>query len=161
MQNRGIKKDYNGAIKEANKAVSLNPNGAEEIAGLAFIYCFAGEPEKGIQLMKRAFRLNPVPPSHYYNYLGIAYSMVGQVQKAIEILKQGISIDPKPITQYLTLATCYIVLNQTEQAKATANRVLELYPNFNLEYYKNMLPYKNPKMLNIHIEALRKAGLSE
>jgi len=156
-----LKKDYDLAIIEADKAVALNPNGAEAIVALAFINCFAGDPEKGLTLMKRAFRLNPVPPSYYYNYLGMAYSMVGQLDKAIEILKQGINIDPKPITQYLTLATCYIVINQSEKAKETANRVLEQYPNFSLEYYKKMLPYKSERMLDIHINALRKAGLPD
>ena len=134
-----LKKDYDLAIIEADKAVALNPNGAEAIVALAFINCFAGEPKKGLNLMKRAFRLNPVPPSYYYNYLGMAYSMVGQLEKAIEILKQGIDIDPKPITQYLTLATCYIVINESEKAKETANRVLEQYPNFSLGYYKKMV----------------------
>jgi len=156
-----LNKDFDGAIEKAEKAVALNPNGAEAISCLAFISCFAGDPDRALNIMQRAFRLNPIPPSQYYHILGIAYSMVGQIEEAINFLYKGVSIDPNPISQYLTLATCYILLKKTDKAKKMAGRVLELDPNFSVKYYTSILPYQNQQMLEVFVDSLRKAGLPD
>jgi len=34
-------------------------------------------PEKAIILLKRAIRLNPIPPAFYYWHLGLSYRLIG------------------------------------------------------------------------------------
>jgi adenylate cyclase len=156
-----IKKEYDKAVSEAKQAVSLNPNGAYALSALGYITCLTGDPKKGITLTKKAIRLNPIPPSRDYHILGLAYRMTGQYEKAIEILNHSLKIDPEALTPYITLASCYIELNQFENARKAAKKVLEIEPHFSLEYHQITFPVKDQALLNKHIDALRKAGLPE
>jgi adenylate cyclase len=155
------KKEHDKAIIEANKAVSLNPNGAESLVVLGFILSMSGEPEKGIIHIEKAFRLNPTPFSYYYNILGVAYMATDQYEKAIEILNQGIRIDPDSFFPYVDLTVCYIEQNEVDKAQSTAKKILEIDPDFSLEYLKSISPMKDQVLLEKIIENLRKAGLPE
>ena len=156
-----IKKKYDKAVIEAKQAVSLNPNGAYAFSALGYITCLTGDPKKGIALTKKAIRLNPIPPSRDYHILGLAYRLAGQYEKAIEILNHSLKIDPVALTPYITLASCYIEINQFENARKAAKKVLEIEPHFSLEYHQVTLPVKDQTLLNKHIDALRKAGLPD
>ena len=131
-----IKKEYDKAVIEAKQAVSLNPNGAYALSVLGYITCLTGNPKKGITLTKKAIRFNPIPPSRDYHILGLAYRLAGQYEKAIEILNHSLKIDPEALTPYITLASCYIELNQFENARKAANKILEIDPHFSLEYHQ-------------------------
>ena len=73
-----VKRQHDEAIKEAERAIEINPNGADIYASLAFIHSFADNTELAIELAKRALRLNPIPPHFYYTVLGIAYRIEGR-----------------------------------------------------------------------------------
>lgn len=156
-----IKKEYDKAVIEAKQAVSLNPNGAYALSALGYITCLTGDPKKGITLTKKAIRLNPIPPSRDYHILGLAYRLAGQYEKALEMLNYSLKIDPEALTPYITLASCYIEINQFENARKAAKKVLEIEPHFSLEYHQVTLPLKDQTLLNKHIDALRKAGLPD
>ena len=156
-----FKKEYDKAIVAVKHAVDLNPNGAQAIAHLGFVYSAMGDSEKAIRNLKKAFRLNPIPPVYYYHFLSGAYSAAGQYEKAMELAHQSISIDPEALLPYIFLSSFYIELNDFDKAQKSAKKVLEIDPNFSLEYYKNVLPIKNQSRLEKYIGNLRKAGLPE
>ena len=115
----------------------------------------------GIKLLKRAFRLNPIPPQHYYYFLAGAYRSIGDYEKAIESAKKSLNSDPDQLQPYLTLAASYSSLDRTEDARKAVEEILRIDPDFSLEYHANTLPSKNQENLNKYINALRKAGLPE
>jgi len=156
-----LKKEHDKAIISAKQAVDLNPNGTEAIAHLGFITHMSGEPEAAIRILKKAFRLNPISPTYFYHFLGMSYSSVEKYEKAIEILNQGLSINPEYLSAYFPLTACYIELNDFDKAQKAARKILELDPNFSLEYHKEVLPVKNKHELERYIGNLRKAGLPE
>jgi len=156
-----FKKEWNRAIIEAKRAVALNPNGADALAALGHIMCYAGEPEEAILHLHKAFRLNPVPLIFYYHILGIAYRLAGQYENAVDILNQGIGIDPETFTPYLSLTMCYITLNEFENARKAVKKLLEIDPTFSLEYFKGIYPVRDQARREKDIEILRKAGLPE
>jgi adenylate cyclase len=155
------KRQHDKAIKEGERAIEINPNGAEAHAQFGYILYMSGKTELAIKLIKRAFRLNPIPPSHFYNILGGAYLFNGQYEKAIEMAKKVLRSNPDQIDIYILLAASYGALNHTEEAGKTAEEVLRIDPNFSIEYYRMVLPFKHQETLDKHIEALRKAGLPE
>jgi adenylate cyclase len=154
-------KEYDKAIYEAKQAVDLNPNGADAIANLGFITSITGEPDKGIILLKEAFRLNPIPLPQYYYYLGEAYRLTGQDEKAIEIVNRGIMMESGTVYSYLLLIVCYVNLDKLEKAKKYAKKVLEIDPNFSVEYYKSTAIISDQAESERAIEALRKAGIPD
>jgi tetratricopeptide (TPR) repeat protein len=145
----------------AKQAVALNPNGADALAHLGFISAMAGEQEEAIRNLKKAFRLNPIPPIFYYHFLGAVYHDVKKYNEAIEILNQGISIDSETLTPYPILISCYIELNQFDEARRSSKKVLEIDPDFSLAYYKDMQLLNDQAANDRYIENLRKAGLPD
>ena len=128
---------------------------------MAFILICSDKIELAIKLLKRAFRLNPIPPSYYYDCLGIAYRYNGQYEKAIEICKKAIIVSPDNVSAYITLAASYSPMNRTEDACKAVEEILRIQPVFSLENLANTQPYKKQEELDKFINALRKAGLPE
>jgi adenylate cyclase len=112
-------------------------------------------------MLKRAFRLCPIPPAIFYVFLAMAYRNNGEYEKAIELAKKGLSGNPDQLTAYLVLAASYSFLNRTVEARKAAEEIMRIQPNFSLEYYANIIPYKNHETKDRYVEALRNAGLPD
>ena len=91
----------------------------------------------------------------------MAYRNCEQYEKAIELSKKSLIEDPDLLSQYLTLAASYSSLNRIDEANKTVDEILRLNPNFSLEYFSAMIPYKNKDTTETFVESLRKAGLPE
>jgi adenylate cyclase len=156
-----VKRQHDEAIKEAERAIELNPNGADAYASLAFIHSFADNTELTIELAKNALRLNPIPPHFYYTVLGIAYRIEKRYAEAIELADKCLIENPDNFQALLLLAACYGFSNRTEEANKASKEILRIYPNFSAVNYVTTLPYKNKKVASSYIDALRKAGLPE
>ena len=46
-----------------------------------------------------------------------------------------------------------------EEARAEVEELRRLNPNVSLEIFRQVIPYKDPAVVERHLEALRKAGL--
>lgn len=155
------KRQYKDSKREGERAIELNPNGAEAYVLLAFTLTHTGETKKAIQLFKRAFRLNPIPPIYYYYFLGWAYVKDGQHENAIEVCKKAISLNPNVIGSYFPLVSSCVLLNRIKEAQMYANEILTIVPKFSLNYYRTLLPFRDQAVTEASIETLRKAGLPE
>ena len=60
-----------------------SPGDPIEIAMLAWILCYSGNPEEAIPLLEKAMRLSPFYPAWFAATLGLAQMMTGDYQKAI------------------------------------------------------------------------------
>ena len=131
------------------------------IYGLASMVGGLGRWDESIQLAKKAIRLHPFAPAHYFQGLGRAYFMTGQYDEAITTLKKGLKRNPNYLPAQAFLAACYTSLNRHTEAAAAADEVLRINPKFTLESYAKTLPYKNEADKERYISALRNAGLPE
>jgi adenylate cyclase len=155
------KRQYDKAIAESERAVALDPNGAEALVTLGQILTNSGRPEEAIPVLKTALRLNPFPRVRYFALLGAAYRMTGRYEEAIAMGKKAIKMAPDFFTVHLTLAATYIYLGREEEARAEAADVLRINPKFSLERYAKRSTQKNKAELERFIDALRKAGIPE
>ena len=156
-----FKRQYDEAVKEGERAIELNPNGADVRAVLAFTLTYVEEAKKAIRLMKRAFRLNPIPPVYYYAWMGMAYETDGQYENAIEQCKKAIVINPYLYASYIPLIYSYIQVNQIDKAQSYANEFLKVAPKLSLNLFRVVEPFKSPKRTENYVNALRKAGLPD
>ena len=156
-----FKRQHDEAINEGQRAITLNPNGAEAHALFGYILNMSGETDLAINSLKRAFRLNPIPLPHYYSILAMAYRNNEQYEKAIEVSERGLSCYNDQFALYLTLAASYTFLDRTDEAHMAVEEVLRIDPNFSLEYFAMTMPYKHQETGDKFIEALRKAGLPD
>ena len=61
---------YDDAVAEGERAVELNPNGADNLVFLGNILNRAGRPEEAIPALQRAMRLNPIASELVLHSLG-------------------------------------------------------------------------------------------
>jgi hypothetical protein len=60
---------------------------------------------------------------------------------------------------WIALAIAYSSLDRMEEAKSATAEVLKLSPNFSVEPFVNVIPYKNEADRKFIADALRKAGM--
>ncbi|NIS50132.1 MAG: tetratricopeptide repeat protein, partial [Phycisphaerae bacterium] len=85
-----FKRQYDKAIEEAETAVAIAPNGSTAYALFGFTLNFAGRFEDAISMLKKAIRLNPIPPAYYSFFLGLAYRGIGRYEEALEAYQKAL-----------------------------------------------------------------------
>jgi len=155
------KRQFVEAKKAGERSIELNPNGAEVHALFGFILSFIDETKQAIRLLERALRLDPIPRSHFYFFLGIAYRNDEQYENSIEICKKAIKLEPRTLPSYFTMVCSLSCLNRNKEAQKYARDILQLDPNFSLNYHRNTIPFRDPQKTETLINALRKAGLPD
>lgn len=98
--------DYEGAIEEYERAVSIVPTLGDAHVTLAVLYEVAGRPddaEKALVAAREAYGDDLT----YYLALGRAYETVGEHERAMVATEEAIAIDPESPQAYLTRGSIY------------------------------------------------------
>jgi len=156
---------YDKAIAEGQRAVALAPNVACNKALLARTMLLAGRFEESMNLVKSAMRHNPHYPSWYLESLAMAYSVIGEHEKAIATYKELLNLRRNArgniIISLAGLAANCTILGRENEARAYAAEILEVNPDFSLEWFRKINLFKDPSHLKPFLEALHKAGAPE
>ena len=153
-------RQYDQAIAEAERAIALDPNDADNYVTLGNMLTAAGRLEEAIESVKKALRLNPHYPGAWPLFsLGLAYRLTGQYEEAMATQKKALTRNPNYLGAHFELAILYSELGREEEARAEAAEVLRISPNCSLEVWRQSLPSKDQAGLERDLAALRKAGL--
>jgi adenylate cyclase len=155
------KGQFDRAISELEIARDLFPNNAEINAGLGSVLNTAGKPEEAINVLKKAIRLNPIPPTWYLRNLGEAYRMVGRYEDSISTYKSAIDRSADDLFAHVGLTATYSVAGRMNEARAQTAEVLSVQPKFSTKRYAKKIPFRDKAENDQLISALRKAGLPE
>jgi adenylate cyclase len=156
------KKKYEKALADAEKLIALAPESADSYALLAAIFNSVGRPEEAIEMVEKAMQLNPAIPAWYLSTLATAYASSGRQTEAVATYKRVFDRNPShadKFTAHLILAILYVELGQEDGARAEAEEILELVPNFSVEVWGQRSPNKDQAQIERDMAALRKAGL--
>lgn len=156
-----LKREYEQAIAHMEKAVALDPNGAESKALLGVVLTYAGRPREATTLLERAMRLNPRYPGWYLVTLGRAYRLSGRLDDAIEALLRAKQRIPQNDHARVVLTATYLEMGREAEARAEAADILKLNPKFSVREFANVIPYKDPEQTRRVLDALRETGLPE
>jgi TolB-like protein/Flp pilus assembly protein TadD len=156
-----VKLQFEKAVEEAERAVALNPNGAQGIIVLAGILGHAGRWEESVSYAKKSIRLDPVPDIFKLFILGRAQFMTGHYDESIAAWKKALQKNSDYLPAHAFLAACYSSSGRDVEATAEMKEVLRIDPKFNVESHAKLLPYKNKADIEREVNALRKAGLPE
>jgi adenylate cyclase len=154
-----FQRQYDRAIAEGERAVSISPNGTHFNAILALILNYTGRPEEGIEYVQKAMRLSPIYPAWFLHRLGMAYRLTGRYDEAIEALKRYRERNPEHVHSYTELAIAYGQSGRMEDANALVEELLKKKPKFCLERYEKTRFFKDHTELERELDVLRKAGL--
>jgi TolB-like protein/tetratricopeptide (TPR) repeat protein len=135
------KQQYDQAITEGERAITLDPNNADSYVWLAVALLFAGRPEDVLRMTEQAMRLNPHYPPIYLNPLGMANLLTGRYTEAIATMQEDIRRNPNNLLAYIPLVWGYLwrwedqLTGDTQtlaQALAAAQRFVALDDSYSL-----------------------------
>jgi adenylate cyclase len=156
-----IKREYDKAIAEGERAVALDPGGTSVLVNYATSLNYAGRPEEAIPLIQKAIRLNPFGPSYLYREFGKALRNTGRFEEAVSAYKKAIQLAPDDISSHMHLAATYSMMGREKEARAEAAEVLRINPKFSVDSYAKTRAYlfKDQSEADKVVNALHKAGL--
>lgn len=160
-----IKRDHKKSIEDAKRAIALGPNDPMNYFALALVKYYSGNFQEAASLCEKIERLSPYRPTIYLMAMGMAYRTVGRYDEAIAIFNDLLDRAQKgefyPLLAHQFLALAYSIQGNLSKARFHAAELLKLYPNYSLEYFRDLTFYKYPKHLEPLIDALRKAGIPD
>jgi adenylate cyclase len=148
--------DYEAAEHHQQRAVALNPNNDLIVVQQGELDTWLGEPEKGIEWIKKAMRINPHHPERYWNHLGRGYFVARRYREAIDAFKH---VSHPNQFHHAFLAASFAMLNDNTTAATHARSVLALDPNFSADAYLRTLHYRRDADRDHHRDALLRAAL--
>jgi adenylate cyclase len=149
--------DFDRALAEADAAVALAPYDAGMLGNLAMIPIMAGKPDQAIDWIEKAAPRDPQDRKGLNYRLGWAYNVQGEYEKSVATLQQG----PPWVDVPLLLASDYVRLGRTDEARAAVKKALEIDPTFTQAKWREGYFYRDHAILERQLADLAKAGLPE
>ncbi len=143
------------------RAIALNPNNATVLAASGLFMTYPGRWERGTALIRKASRLNPNHQGWYHYPLAIDHYRKGEYEQALEEA-QKVNLPGLYWTPYV-LSAIYGQLGREAEARADAEKLLELYPGFNTETARDEALKINMQddVIEALQDGLRKAGIED
>jgi len=152
-----LRGDFDVARSHFEKALELNPSDANAIANKGTMLAAIGRAGEGVELLRKAMRLNPFHADWYWADLGYALYDARQYGEALEAF-QHVGTRRK-YWLLVRVAACHAQLGQSEQARVAVAEALRINPKFRISL--QTFNYSNPLDAEHMAEGMRKAGLPE
>jgi adenylate cyclase len=156
-----LRRQYEKAVMEIEKAIELEPNSASCLFTYGMILRLVGRFDEAIPVLEKAIRLNPITPINYLNVLAWAYAGSEQYEKAVSLWNKTIERNPDYLFAYMGLTGAYQFLGDERKAREAAAEVLRIKPNFSVVRVEKTSPTKDPAEKNRWADAFRKSGLPD
>jgi tetratricopeptide (TPR) repeat protein len=125
---------YKEALKDVDKAISLDSAISQSYSLKGFILMKSGAVEAALSAFNKAIMLND---TNIYNYLFSAsiHTMLGRIREADSLYRKTLSLDEKFTDGYFGLGNLYFIQGEYKEAETQFNKVLKLDPNFASAYF--------------------------
>jgi tetratricopeptide (TPR) repeat protein len=95
----------------------------------------------------------------YFHNLAWDYHSLGKYEEAVRVANKAIQVNPKDIVAHRALVSAYSLLGREADARVEAAEVLEIDPNFSVDRFAKISPFKNQDKAKKIWDSYRKAGL--
>jgi TolB-like protein len=147
-------------LAEAQRALKLNSSDGTTLGLLGLYIGFAGEWERGMDMVHKAKLLNPNHPDYYYTAFGIEAFVKGDCAAALEQLHKANL--PVWVPHQSFLIVSYAALNRMEDARRQLTQLKQLLPDLTLDtaaaQLDMMFPFQ-PELVRELVGALEGVGL--
>jgi adenylate cyclase len=158
-----MKRRHDEALAAITAAVRIRPGASVVYLWLGFYLHWMGRGEEAVQAVKKAQQLDPkyLYSRHpaYLDFMGYALFTASLYEESIAAWKEAIDHFGPMVIRQAFLAASYSELGREEEARATAQQLLEANPKFLLSSWELARTYKNRKDTERLLNALRKAEL--
>jgi adenylate cyclase len=154
-------RQHDASIASFERALEMSPNDAEAYAYLSHVYNYLGEPERAIELVKTAFRFDPMLPPNVAFHWGEACFQAKQYDEAIEKLHECLDKAPDFFNGRLILAAALSEMGRKEEAADELAIVRSQLPDENIRKMIRQLPYRSEDAHARLIDGVQRAGMLE
>ena len=157
LRHRG---DYEGALAEAERALTTTPNLASAHGVLGSALLFSGRLRDGLAAVRRSIRLDPRDPAlaSRLNYMAIGLYFSREYEAAVEATKRAIHSYPEFPLPYRWLAAALGQTGRIEEARQALEQALAIAPTAFYLYVRQRVPWMRAEDHAHMLEGLRKAG---
>jgi tetratricopeptide (TPR) repeat protein len=152
---------YDQAVASLENAIALAPNNAEVCATFGQVLNWLGNPEKGLEMIEKALRLETFAPAVWEFYAGHSHLLLRHYDEALTRFSRVVERTPKFGGAHTFLACTYVELDRLDDARDAIKTVLELVPHNSIKNFDRICPIRVDEDRNRFLDSLRKAGLPE
>jgi adenylate cyclase len=148
---------YPEAQAQIDRAIAVNPNDADALAGRGNILVWLGETDAAIETLEFARRIDPELNDYDSFALTLAYYLKSNYAAAIEQAELNLRKNPEARFNRAVLAAAYAQAGRPAEATRVAEEIRRSDPTFDAAEFGNK--FLNAGDLDRLREGLRKAGL--
>lgn len=151
---------YEESLEALQRAVALNPNCSVAYGSLGTLLGIMGRSEEAIANQQIAIRSNPLDPSIFFRFSGLALAnyMADNYPEAIDWAEKAVHRQPNWYFAHMVLIASHIALSQAEAAQQALHRCRTVIPNICLDDLQRV-PLKDKNKMDQLRERLQQAGL--
>jgi adenylate cyclase len=151
--------DFDRAVTDAKKAVSLDPNDPESHQAMGIALMGSGMHSEAVNSFKLAMRLDPFQEATFGYLLGMAYFHMSQFKKTVNLCEKSLKNNPENPAPLWYLAAAQAHIGNKQGAAAALAKLRELESYSRLNYLPYIFKFKNSEDFNLLADGLRKAGM--
>lgn len=155
--------DAQRAIALINRALEINPNSSISLTIAGWIETALGNPGKGLELLHRAQRLNPLDPRGWTIAGGMSYAhyQLEELVEAVVCSRKALTVNPRFAGALWLLAAALGKLGEKEEAAAVVAEILKIEPQLTISGLRARTMYSREDVWQKVAEGLKLAGLPE
>jgi DNA-binding SARP family transcriptional activator/Tfp pilus assembly protein PilF len=156
-------KDFDQAVVFYDRCLRLNPNLAYIWALSAANCCYIGDPQEALKRMQRFRELSPFDPyfPFFENAYSIAYTFSRNYAEAVKVAQRVVDANPDFTNGYKPLLASLGYLGRLDEAKVYLKILLGREPDFTVQQFGQVYPFKYDADRQHYMEGLRRAGVPE
>lgn len=153
------RKNHDAAVAEGERRMALNPGDAEGAATFAFTLLFSGEPERALETIERAMRLDPQYPFWHLHIVGMSHFAMDRYDEAAVAFRRGIVRNPDSMPLHMVLAATAALSGDMDTARAELAESRRLDPDLAMSFVTEQVPYRRAEDVERLVRGLEIAGL--
>lgn len=126
--------DFLHAIPAYEEVIRLRENYIDAYKNLAIVYVKNKEPQKAVDLCKKALEFEQQDYTLYY-IVGTAYMSMKKFEESVFYLEKALELNPEHSQLYNNLGTSYVTIGNLEKAYENFMKASELDPDNSITYY--------------------------
>jgi TolB-like protein/tetratricopeptide (TPR) repeat protein len=154
-------RDLEEARTLAEQSIALSPNSVHVLRSSGFAFVYLGEPELGLDCLRRGLQLSPRDLWVYDSWSGVAMALIllERDQDAIAAARNAVQQDPQYTMALRTLAAALALAGQFDEAQSVVAKIVELDPDCSLAGMKARFGDAAARASVRYLDGLRRAGL--
>jgi adenylate cyclase len=153
------RREHEKSLAESARCEAIDPNFPYSSLQQGHVLHYLGRSAEGIEPITRAVRHDPLAPDVYLHFLAQCHFALGDDEEAAEVLRRRITRNPETDVSRVLLAAALGHLGRHEEARREWARARAINPKYSLKHKREILPYRDPAVLDRMVEGLEKAGI--